>query len=97
VVIGVDDYQFERKLHGSVNDANMIAQALRPIGRDTKLMVNGDVRRDAVLGAMADALTVFASWRHDHPDLQRAWRAGAGAGFRGVAARLPAVLGHAGF
>jgi len=57
LVIGIDDYQFERKLRGSVNDADMIARALRPVSRDTRVLVNGDAQRAKVLGAMEDVLS----------------------------------------
>ena len=56
VVMGVDAYQHERNLHGSVNDANSVAKALRPYAKSLTLLLDSQVTRDAVLKAWSDAL-----------------------------------------
>ncbi len=56
IVMGVDAYQNERNLHGSVNDANSVATALRPYAKSLTLLLDAQVTRDAVLKAWSDAL-----------------------------------------
>ena len=53
LVIGIDDYQFVPKLHGAVNDARDIADALTGIGAEVTLL----------LDAEADRETILRSWR----------------------------------
>lgn len=51
LVIGIDDYTYIPDLHGAVNDAEDIADALRGLGADVTLLTDAAVTRDAVLGA----------------------------------------------
>ena len=57
IVMGVDAYQHERNLHGSINDANSVAAALNPYAKSLALLLDAQVTRDAVLNAWADTLT----------------------------------------
>lgn len=56
IVMGVDAYQHERNLHGSVNDANSVATALRPYAKSLTLLLDAQVTRDAVLKSWSDTL-----------------------------------------
>ena len=51
LVIGIDDYAFIPDLHGAVNDAEDIADALSGLGGDVTLLTDAEVTRKAVLDA----------------------------------------------
>ncbi|MEM9707652.1 MAG: caspase family protein [Pseudomonadota bacterium] len=51
LVIGIDEYAFIPDLHGAVNDAEDIADALEELGASVQLLRNGEATREAVLGA----------------------------------------------
>lgn len=50
LVIGIDDYAFVPDLHGAVNDAEDIADALKTLGADVTLLIDGQATRSAILG-----------------------------------------------
>ena len=56
IVMGVDAYQTERHLHGSVNDARGVAAAVRPMAAGLTLLLDAQVTRDAVLRAWSQTL-----------------------------------------
>jgi hypothetical protein len=56
IVMGVDAYQHERNLHGSINDANSVANALKPYTKSLAVLLDAQVTRDAVLKAWAGTL-----------------------------------------
>lgn len=49
LVIGIDDYRFLPDLHGAVNDANDIADALRSAGAEVVTLLDADASRAAIL------------------------------------------------
>ncbi len=51
LVIGIDDYAFVPDLHGAVNDAEDIADALGGLGAEVTLLTDGMATRAAILGA----------------------------------------------
>ena len=51
LVIGIDDYAYVPDLHGAVNDATDIADALGSLGAEVTLLTNSDATRKAILGA----------------------------------------------
>lgn len=51
LVIGIDDYAHIPRLDGAVNDARDIADALRALGAETTLLVDGAATRAAILDA----------------------------------------------
>ncbi len=51
LVIGIDDYTYITDLHGAVNDAEDIADALGSLGAEVTLLTDAQATRDAVLGA----------------------------------------------
>lgn len=55
IVVGIDDYRHLSSLHGAVNDARDIADALRVSGaRDLTVMIDGEATREAVIQAWRD-------------------------------------------
>lgn len=56
LIMGVDAYERERPLQGAVNDARMIESAIRPYARNVRVLLNDQVKRDAVRSAWADTL-----------------------------------------
>jgi hypothetical protein len=53
LLMGVDNYEHEHRLGGSVNDSMLLAEALRPpVTRELVLMLDQQVLRDPVLKAM---------------------------------------------
>lgn len=50
LVIGIDDYTYVPDLHGAVNDARDIADALTAIGAEVTLLTDAEATRDAILG-----------------------------------------------
>ncbi len=56
LVIGIDDYAYVPKLHGAVNDAEDIADALSGLGAEVTLLLDRDATRAAILGAWDDVL-----------------------------------------
>ena len=57
LVIGIDEYTYVSDLHGAVNDARDIADAVTSLGGDVTLLLNEDATRNAILGAWEDILT----------------------------------------
>lgn len=51
LVIGIDDYSYVTDLHGAVNDARDIADALEGLGADVTLLLDGAATRAAILGS----------------------------------------------
>ena len=51
LVIGIDEYTFVPDLHGAVNDAEDIADALETLGADVTLLTNGQATRSAILNS----------------------------------------------
>jgi len=52
LVIGIDDYRFQRGLYGAVNDARLIAAALEKAGvADISLLLNAEASRAAIEAA----------------------------------------------
>ncbi|MDJ0640665.1 MAG: caspase family protein, partial [Paracoccaceae bacterium] len=51
LVIGIDEYTYVSDLHGAVNDAEDIADALTALGGEVTLLLNANATRDAILGA----------------------------------------------
>ena len=56
LVIGIDDYAFIPDLHGAVNDARDIADALEGLGADVTLLLDGDATRAAVIDGWTSIL-----------------------------------------
>lgn len=56
LVIGIDEYTYVSDLHGAVNDAKDIADAVTAIGGEVTLLLNESATRDAILGAWEDIL-----------------------------------------
>ncbi len=56
IVMGVDAYQHERPLHGSVNDARSVAAAVQPMAAGLTLLLDAQVTRDAVVRAWQQTL-----------------------------------------
>ncbi|MEL6532265.1 MAG: caspase family protein [Pseudomonadota bacterium] len=57
LVIGIDDYAFVSDLHGAVNDARDIADALEGLGGDVTMLLDGEATRAAILSAWEAILT----------------------------------------
>ena len=57
LVIGIDEYTYVSDLHGAVNDAEDIADALTTLGGEVTLLLNEAATRDAILGAWEGILT----------------------------------------
>lgn len=51
LVVGIDDYAFVPDLHGAVNDAEDIADALATLGAEVTLLTDADATRAAILGS----------------------------------------------
>ena len=51
LVIGIDDYAIVPDLHGAVNDAEDIADALETLGAEVTLLTDANATRAAILGA----------------------------------------------
>jgi len=51
LVIGIDAYTYVTDLHGAVNDARDIADALEGLGAEVTLLLDGHATRAAILGA----------------------------------------------
>jgi hypothetical protein len=49
LVIGIDEYAYIPDLHGAVNDAEDIADALQGLGADVTLLLDHEATRDAIL------------------------------------------------
>lgn len=49
LVIGIDEYRFITDLHGAVNDAEDIADALETVGADVTVLLNEQASRDAII------------------------------------------------
>ena len=56
LVIGIDDYTYIPDLHGAVNDAEDIADALQGLGADVTLLTDAQATRSAILGAWENVL-----------------------------------------
>lgn len=56
VVVGIDDYAYISDLQGAGNDARDLARALRGRGAEVTLLLDRQATRDAVVGALRDAL-----------------------------------------
>lgn len=56
LVIGIDDYAYVPDLHGAVNDALDIADALEGLGAEVTLLTDAEATRAAILGAWEDIL-----------------------------------------
>ncbi|MEO0379735.1 MAG: caspase family protein [Pseudomonadota bacterium] len=56
LVIGIDEYTYIPDLHGAVNDARDIADALDSLGADVTLLIDEKATRSAILGAWKDIL-----------------------------------------
>jgi hypothetical protein len=57
LVIGIDEYTYVSDLHGAVNDAEDIADALTALGGEVTLLLNETATREAILGAWENILT----------------------------------------
>lgn len=51
LVIGIDEYAFVSDLHGAVNDARDIADALEGLGGDVTMLLDAEATRAAILSA----------------------------------------------
>ncbi|MEP0722442.1 MAG: caspase family protein, partial [Marinomonas sp.] len=51
LVIGIDEYTYIPDLHGAVNDAEDIADALDSLGAEVTLLTDAKATRSAILGA----------------------------------------------
>ena len=56
LVIGIDEYTYIPNLHGAVNDAEDIADALRGLGADVTLLTDANATRSAILSAWESVL-----------------------------------------
>jgi len=56
LVVGIDQYQFERPLKGAVNDAEDIADALGAVGCATTRLLDGEATRPAIWDALRQML-----------------------------------------
>ena len=56
LVVGIDDYTYITDLHGAVNDARDIADALTSIGAEVTLLTDAAATREAIMGRWEDII-----------------------------------------